>query len=120
MRDNHVARAESYLLSLCGVKPNRRTGSPGNRDATNFFQNIIRPFGYEIDAAPFECLDYVRGEVLLAHSDRTFEVHIGPYSLGCDIEAELVAVSTFDELKTIDCRGRILLLKDVAGISGNG
>lgn len=106
-----AAKAESYLKIMCDVKPNRRTGSAGNREATTFFANTLRSYGYKIDAAPFECLDYTRGEVRLAHADDTFEVHISPYSLGCDILAELVVVSTIEELRKVNCEGKLLLLK---------
>ncbi len=41
-----------------------------------------------------------------------FNVFISPYSLKCDITAELVAVSTVGELEKISCKGKILLMKD--------
>lgn len=108
--DDYAAKATSYLNTLCSVKPNRRTGSAGNRAATGFFVDTLRPFGYRLDAAPFECLDYIRGESRLAHEDITFEVFISPYSLACDVQAELVAVTTVDELESTHCQGKILLL----------
>ena len=109
--DDYAAKAQSYLKTLCSVKPNRRTGSPGNREATDFFARTIRPYGYEIDAAPFECLDYVRGESLLAHGEQVFDVHVSPYSLGCDVSAELITVATVEELEGSNCAGKILLMK---------
>ncbi len=108
----YVAKAQRYLDALCSVRPNRRTGSAGNREATEFFARTVRPFGYAIDATPFACLDHVCGEVQLAHESSTFPVIISPYSLGCDVEAELVAVSTEAELETCDCQGKVLLLRD--------
>jgi len=47
----------------------------------------------------------------LSCTDKSFEVHTSPYSLGCAVTAELVTVSTVDELEECACRGRILLLK---------
>lgn len=105
------SKAHYYLETLCGVKPHRRTGSPGNREAADFFAGVVRPFGYSVDTTPFECLDHVTGEVLLARGHELFEVHINPYSLGCDVTAELVTASTIDELASVDCRARILLLR---------
>lgn len=109
--EEYAAKAESYLQTLCSVKPNRRTGSAGNWDATDFFTNTIRPYGYAIDATPFDCLDYARGESLLLHDDTAFEVYASPYSLGCDVLAELVTVSTVAELEHTDCEGKILLMR---------
>jgi len=109
--NDHAARAESYLNALCNVKPNRRTGSAGNQEATAFLANALRSYGYKIDAAPFECLDYARGEARLARADDAFGIYISPYSLGCDVSAELVVVSTIEELERANCEGRLLLLR---------
>ena len=108
--DDYAKKAQSYLKTLCSVKPNRRMGSSGNQEATDFFANTIRLYGHEIDATPFKCLDYIRGDVLLAHADKAFEVYISPYSLGCDVLTEMITVSTMDELERTNCEGRILLL----------
>ena len=105
-----VTKSRSYLNTLCNVKPNRRTGSQGNRDATDFFASTIFLYGYEVDTTPFECLDYVRGESTLAQDGHAFEVYVSPYSLGCDVTAEMVAVSTVEQLENTSCEGKILLL----------
>jgi aminopeptidase YwaD len=110
-REHLIRKAESIIETLCGVVPNRRTGSPGNRKATDFFADTIRRYGYEIDATPFDCLDHVQGESSLTRDGEAFEVHTSPYSLDCDVEASLVAVSTVDELESTDCEGQILLVK---------
>ncbi len=111
MMPNRYARASTYLSTLCGVRPNRRTGSPGNRVATRFFAETARACGYEIDATPFACLDYACEGVALTHAGQAFDVQVSPYSLGCDIEAELIAVSTEGELECADCRGKIVLMQ---------
>ncbi|OPY52043.1 MAG: alkaline phosphatase isozyme conversion aminopeptidase [Methanosaeta sp. PtaU1.Bin055] len=108
-RDNYTSKAQFYLKSLCNVKPNRRTGSLGNLDATDFFANTIRTFGYEVDATPFECLDHVRGGALLSNEE-AYEVYASPYTLGCDVLAEMITISTIEELENTDCEGKILLM----------
>jgi aminopeptidase YwaD len=109
--DDYATKAQSYLKTLCNVKPSRRVGSSGNREATDFFAKTIRSHGYEIDTTPFDCLDHIRGESHLVHNDKAFNVHISPYSLGCDILAELITVSTVEELESINCEGKILLMR---------
>jgi aminopeptidase YwaD len=109
-QEEYVAKSHLYLNTLCSVKPNRRTGSAGNRTAIDFFANTIRQFGYEIDATPFECLDYVCHNIALTHKGDPFEVNISPYSLGCDVDAELITVTTFKELENTNCENKILLL----------
>lgn len=112
MRDMGLKeKAEAYLKTLCGVKPNRRTGSPGNREATKFFARTIRRWGYRLDTTPFPCLDHRCGKVSLACGGRSFKVRISPYSPGCDVTAELVCVSTVEELEKRACGGTILLMR---------
>jgi aminopeptidase YwaD len=109
-------KARDYLTFLCSVKPNRRTGSQGNRDATEWFARIVDDLGYEVDASPFSCLDYVAGESSLISGNSTFEIYIGPYSMPCDTKAELVTVTTAAELENCTCDGKILLMKnDICG-----
>ena len=107
----YLQKACEYLETLCRVKPNRRTGSKGNRTATDFFYDTIKPWGYKMDVTPFSCLDFESGEVSLVGNGSSFEVYISPYSLGCDIVAELVTVSTIGELEKCYCTGKILLMK---------
>jgi aminopeptidase YwaD len=104
-------KAFSYLTTLCSVGPDRRTGSLGNRKATDFFASVVGQLGYEVDAAPFDCLDHVTGKVFLAAGDQSFAVQISPYSLACDVTAELVTVTTVEELEACNCEGKLLLMK---------
>ncbi|MGB9299511.1 MAG: M28 family peptidase, partial [Anaerolineae bacterium] len=105
-------KAQTYLTTLCSVKPNRRVGSSGNRAATEFFAQTTESWGYTIDATPFPCLDFQSGEPSLSRNDIPFAVHPSPYSLGCEATAELKTVSTVEELEECTCHGQILLLRD--------
>ncbi len=108
---DYIRKASDYLRTLCNVKPNRRTGSRGNREATAFFASVVDQLGYRVDTTPFHCLDFVSGQSSLACDRHSFEIEISPYSLGCDVTAELVTVSTVEELETCRCEGKILLMK---------
>ncbi|HSR48170.1 MAG TPA: M28 family peptidase [Anaerolineales bacterium] len=110
-QDNLSGRARLYLDFLCSVKPNRRTGSPGNREATAFFADVMQSLGLEVDDSPFECLDYVCDRVALTRGTEAFDIRASPYSLGCDLVAELVAASTVEELADADCEAKLLLLR---------
>ncbi len=107
---DYATRASTYLDAFCAVKPNRRTGSPGNRQATEFFARTIAAFGYEIDATPFDTLDHVNEGAMLTIGPAGFEVFTSPYSLGCDVTAEIVAVATVAELGSADPEGKVLLM----------
>ncbi len=109
--DHYFEKASKYLNVFCDVKPNRRTGSLGNRESTDFFEKTIREYGYDIDAASFATLDYVCHSATLTHGDINYEVYASPYSLRCDISAEIITVSTVEELENTNCEGKILLLR---------
>jgi aminopeptidase YwaD len=59
----------------------------------------------------FECLDHICGGARLTHEEEAFEVYASPYTLGCQVLAELIAVSTGEELESTPCEGKILLLR---------
>ncbi|MDD4875816.1 MAG: M28 family peptidase [Dehalococcoidales bacterium] len=109
MRESEEAK--EYLDILCNVKPNRRTGSPGNREATNFFANKVKKWNYEVDISPFPCLDYESGKTSLICQDHAYEINISPFSLGCDVTSELVTVTTAAELENCKCANKILLMR---------
>ena len=111
---DYATKSHLYLKTLCGVKPNRRTGSAGNRQATRFFADTIHRYGYQIDATPFECLDYISRGAELTHDGEAFEVYVSPYSLGCNVVAELISVSTIEQLEGTNCEGKILLMVGAA------
>jgi aminopeptidase YwaD len=106
-----LEKAKEYLNTLCSVKPNRRTGSPGNRTATDFFAAMVKKWGYTVDTTPFSCLDYESGEISLVCNDQAYEVYISQFSPGCDVTAKLVTVSTVEELESCQCKGEILLMR---------
>jgi len=105
-----LEKAKDYLNTLCNVKPNRRTGSPGNREATDFFAAAVKKWDYTVDTTPFPCLDYESGKISLVCHDRAYEVYVSQFSLGCDVTAELVTVSSVEELEKCRCQGEILLM----------
>jgi aminopeptidase YwaD len=107
----YISKASSYLNALCGVEPNRRTGSPGNQEAADFFANLVKKFDYRVDTTPFPCLDYISGNASLESAGISYDIAVSPYSLRCDVTAELVSVTTVDELENCDCQGRILLMQ---------
>ena len=104
-------KAKEYLDALCGVKPNRRTGSPGNREATDFFSATVNKWSYEVDMTPFPCLDHETGKASLICQDRAYEIYISPFSLECDVTSELVTISTITELENCQCADKILLMR---------
>lgn len=105
------AKAQYYLYTLCSFEPDRRTGSAGNRAATDFFARKVEEWGYEVDATPFPCMDHRIGEVSLHCGGSPFPVKASPFSPGCEVAAQLMAVTTVAELEKSVCAGKILLMR---------
>ncbi len=111
-QSDRAEKAQIYVDYLVTVKPNRRTGSKGNKKAIQFFGETISSFGFTIDIKPFETLDYTSNKPNLYTKDHKFDIHVSSYSLPCDITTNLEVVKTLPELESCFCSGKILLLKD--------
>jgi aminopeptidase YwaD len=105
-----LEKAKEYLEMLCSVKPNRRTGSPGNRKATDFFASLVQKWDYSVDTTPFPCLDYESGKISLVCQGLAYDVRVSQFSPGCHVTSKLVSVSTVEELESCLCQGKILLM----------
>lgn len=99
-----------YLEVLCEAIPERCVGSSGNRKATEFFRNEVSSLGWNTEVTEFDAVDWDDGGASLRAGGSEFQVHVSPYSLGCDVSAELVSVSSTAELVSKDIRNRIVLL----------
>jgi aminopeptidase YwaD len=106
-----ASKARSYLTTICAAGPDRRTGSAGGRKATEFFIAKVSEWGYDVDATPFECMDFKTEVSSLLHGKSPFQVFASPFSTGCKVTAGMVIASTVAELKKCSCKGKILLLK---------
>lgn len=104
-------QAQGYLNYLCGIQPNRRTGSTGNREAAAYLASRFQELGYEVDQSSFETLDYQSAGAALTGLPTEIEIHTSPYSPACDATAELIGVSSLDELAAADAAGKVLLLR---------
>jgi aminopeptidase YwaD len=104
-------KANSYLLRLCREIDSRRVGSAGNRAATDFFAGITGSLGFDIESPTFDCMDWVPGGAECTVDGDRFEVLVSPYSLGCQVQAELAIASTVEELGAVEGGDVVLLLR---------
>jgi aminopeptidase YwaD len=110
VKANLLNQAESYLDKLCLQIPDRRVGSQGNQQATAFFDEQMKSFGFQTQSQEFDCIDWTHGEVSLSADGESFPAFVSPYSLGCRVVAPCVDASSIDRLDEIDPSGKILLL----------
>jgi aminopeptidase YwaD len=105
-----LRKSEKYLNQLCIDIHTRTVGTEGNIKATELFAGYAGSFGFEIRTPEFECMDWICHEIKLEAGTDSFEIFAGPYSTGCDLKAQLCSASSFDELKAINAKGKIILL----------
>jgi len=105
-----INSCKNYLSKLCSEIPDRPVGSEGNRMATRRFMEIVQKYGWKVESTSFQAMDWDESGADLYIDQKEFEVYPSPYSLGCELEAELIAVSTVEELENTDCSAKVLLL----------
>ncbi|MCP4049785.1 MAG: Zn-dependent exopeptidase M28 [bacterium] len=111
-KKNIYEKSQYYLQRLCSEIPNRSVASEGNIRAVNFFEKEIISFGWEVKRQFFEAVDWKDEGSCLRVNGRDFQIFTGPYSLGCDVEAQIVSIADIKDLQQKDIKGRIALLYD--------
>ncbi len=110
-----VLRCESYMGKLCKEISERCVGSEGNRQATHFFAQELDALGWKTESHEFDTMDWQDEGASLSADNRDFQVYSSPYSLACESYAELVAISSINELEATDIGGKnVLLHGDIA------
>ncbi|MFO8182886.1 MAG: M28 family peptidase [Candidatus Aegiribacteria sp.] len=105
-----------YMEKLCEEIRERSVGSRGNRMAADFFEREISSLGWETEKQEFEAMDWMDGGAELSVGENFFQVFPSPYSIGCDVEEELVGISGVEELEHADIGGKVVLLHgEIAG-----
>lgn len=110
MAEDLVAKAASYVETLCGVVPDRHVGSAGNDEAVDFFERTVRGHGWEVASTSFDCLEWEDEGSWAEVGGIRVDLHTGPYSLACDVASRVSVVSTVGEAEEGDHAGTVLLL----------
>lgn len=85
-----------YLKKLTLEIGEQNVGSNGNNEAVDYFFSIMKSLGYDMKKDGFYCIEWEYGEVYLRAGEKEYETLVSPYSLPCDVNAELVVVSTLE------------------------
>ena len=103
-------KSQKYLNILCKELGNRSVGSAGNLQATDFLKKSLKSFGWDVQSTKMDVIDWEESGASLEGSGYIYEVFPSPYSLGCDVKSEVAFVSTIEQLKEKQLRGKIVLL----------
>ncbi|MBD3344631.1 MAG: M28 family peptidase [Chitinivibrionales bacterium] len=101
---------QDKLFHLCTITAPRPVGSKCNQEAGEYIETILLQSSFNVSRQTFNCLDWISEGAELVIDGLSFEVQPSPYSLGCEISAELIVVSTVEELENSNIEGKLLLL----------
>jgi aminopeptidase YwaD len=107
-----LSKAKVHLRALCTEITDRSVGSRGNREATGYFRDQLKFQGWQVEETPLEVMDWKSDGASLQCGGQEFEVNSSPYSVGCNVQGELTAVSSLKQLQEKDLKGKIVLLHD--------
>ncbi len=113
--DKYVEYCVNRLSVEIGARP---AGSQANRRAADFIAGGMKQAGYQVVEQKYPCPDWqaVSGELTVA--GKKVPIVINTFSPSCDIEAELVPVTSVEELKNLDLTGRFAVVHgEITGTS---
>ncbi|UNC91145.1 M28 family peptidase [Candidatus Contubernalis alkaliaceticus] len=105
--DKYVEYCVNRLSVEIGARP---AGSQANRRAADFIGGEMKQAGYQVVEQKYPCPDWqaVSGELTVA--GKKVPLVINTFSPSCDMEAELVPVTSVEELQNLDLTGRIAVI----------
>ena len=98
------------MQALCNRYPDRSVGSKGNRFSTDYFNRVLNELGWQTRSQEFDALNWEGSGARLESGGRTFELLVSPYSAGCDVISEMLAVDTVEKLSETEIGEKIVLL----------
>ena len=103
-------KAKSHLEILCTEIGERRVGSEENRRATAYAKKVLKEAGWQTEATGLPVIDWKTGGATLTCHGKSFEIFSSPYSLGCSVQGDLIAINTVAQLEQTDIKDKIVLL----------
>ncbi|MEO0533972.1 MAG: M28 family peptidase [Cyanobacteria bacterium P01_A01_bin.123] len=97
-----------YELSVnIGERP---TGSAANHSAENYIKQVFVQNGFQVKLQRFNCIDWEKNEATLNVGNTEVSVEPSPYSLPCDIQADIEVIETLFQLEKADLVDKIAVL----------
>ena len=98
-----------YELSVnIGARP---TGSAANHKAANYIKQTFIRNDFQVELQPFNCMDWEHGKTSLTVGGAEFPIVASPYSLPCDVQADVKVIENLSQLEQADLSGNIALLR---------
>ncbi|MEO1299420.1 MAG: M28 family peptidase [Cyanobacteria bacterium J06636_16] len=103
-----VRRHISELSVNIGARP---TGSVANHKAENYIKQTFIRNNFQVDLQTFNCIDWEQGETSLNIEGAKIPVTPSPYSLPCDVQADIKVLENLSQLEQAEVSGKVALLR---------
>ena len=104
--------AKEHLFFLCEKIANRCVGSTGNLEATGYFRDQLKKWGWRLETQEFDAFDWSPEHAFISFNNRQIKVNPSPNSQTGIVEGETITVSKIEELDGLNAKGKILIVKD--------
>ena len=109
-KEKLLSSTKSYLQVLCSDISERCVGGKGNRQATDYFKSELKTNDWHLKETLLDVMDWKTDGATLHCGQKSYEVFSSPYSLGCYLHGELVAISNINDLENAELFDKIVLL----------
>ena len=100
-----------YCLNRLSVEIGARpAGSQAHRAAADFIAGEMKQAGYEVISQEYPCPDWRALSCELTVAGRKVRAVVNTHSPSCDLEAELVPVTSVEDIQGLDLTGRIAVV----------
>ena len=110
IKNNLLGQIEHHIYELSVNIGERPTGSVANHRAENYIKEIFAKNGFQTELQAFNCIDWEKNKATLTLGGTEVSVEPSPYSLPCDIQADVEAIETIAQLERADLAGKIVML----------
>ena len=111
--DNNLLKELKELLNyICTDIGERPTGSMANRELAKYARNYFENNGYKIETQEFSCIDWENRGARLIVNQKELKARPSYYTKPCNLEAEIIQLTTIDQLENSDLEDKIAVLSD--------
>jgi len=110
MQEIEGPAAPTHLDALCAILPDRRPGSKGNHEATEYVAAALERASWDVHTHEFECLDWETSGGVITVGDSRVALTPSPYGLGTVGRGRLRVFRTAEDLIGTDLADSIAVL----------
>lgn len=100
-----------HIYQLCLNIGERPTGSVANHRAENYIKQVFMRNEFQVNLQEFNCINWEKSKTSLKVGDAEIQVEPSPYSLPCDVQANIEVIENIFQLEKAHLARKIPLLR---------